>query len=136
MDSTEQRLEVRIDWSEVDAFGHVNNLAILKYAQAARVHFLDAIGLMQSQAEEGVGPILASINGQFFKPLFFPGNVTVLSKVTEIKNTSFVMLHQIRDEVNEIAAEVRDVIVYYDFRTEKKKPIPEDLKESLQETRL
>ena len=28
--STQMRL--RIDWSEVDSFGHVNNLAILRYA--------------------------------------------------------------------------------------------------------
>lgn len=75
------KLELRIDWSEIDLFGHVNNLAILKYVQAARVNYLESIGLMQLQAETGIGPILASISSQFRKPLFYPGSVTVYSKV-------------------------------------------------------
>jgi acyl-CoA thioesterase FadM len=45
------KLELRIDWSDIDLFGHINNLAILRYVQAARVNYLEIIGLMQSQAE-------------------------------------------------------------------------------------
>ena len=33
-------MKLRIDWSEVDSFGHVNNLAILRYAQTARIHYM------------------------------------------------------------------------------------------------
>jgi acyl-CoA thioester hydrolase len=98
------KLELRIDWSDIDLFGHVNNLAILKYVQAARVLYLEAIGLMQSQSENKTGPILANINCQFRKPLFYPGKVTVYSKVDEIKNTSFRIHHAIYDDHNEIAA--------------------------------
>jgi acyl-CoA thioester hydrolase len=46
------KLELRIDWSEIDLFGHVNNLAILKFTQAARVNYLERIGLMQLKEEE------------------------------------------------------------------------------------
>jgi hypothetical protein len=47
MNESKVKLELRIDWSEIDLFGHVNNLAILKYIQAARVNYLEKIGLMQ-----------------------------------------------------------------------------------------
>ncbi len=89
MDDFSLQLQLRIDWSEIDLFGHVNNLAILKYIQSARVNYLEQIGLMQMQAEEKNWPVLASLTSQFRKPLFYPGQVTVHSKVDLIKNTSF-----------------------------------------------
>lgn len=122
------KLTLRIDWSEIDLFGHVNNLAILKYVQAARVNYLEAIGLMQSQSEAKIGPILASTGCQFRKPLFYPGQVTVYSKVNYIKNTSFRFQHLIYNEQNEIAAEAYDIIVFYDFIKNVKATIPNELK--------
>jgi acyl-CoA thioester hydrolase len=40
MDDYKVKSEIRIDWSEIDLFGHINNLAIMKYVQTARVRFL------------------------------------------------------------------------------------------------
>ncbi len=82
------KLEIRIDWSEIDFFGHVNNVAILKYVQSVRVNYLENIGLMQSQAETKIGPIFASTSCQFHKPLYYPGQITIYSNVDYIKNTS------------------------------------------------
>lgn len=122
------KLTLRIDWSEIDLFGHVNNLAILKYVQAARVNYLEAVGLMQSQAEAGIGPILALTGCQFRKPLFYPGQVTVYSKVDYIKNSSFQLRHLIYNDHNEIAAEARDIIVLYDFTKNVKVAISNELR--------
>ena len=36
MDDFKVKFEIRIDWSEIDLFGHINNLAIMNYVQAAR----------------------------------------------------------------------------------------------------
>lgn len=124
-------LKLRIDWSELDVFGHVNNLEIMKYAQAARVIFLDNAGLMQMQKEYGKGPILASIHTQFLKPLFFPGTVTVITKVDYIKTSSFKLIHQIFNDKNELAAEAHDIIVFYNFKKQHKLMIPNDLREKI-----
>jgi YbgC/YbaW family acyl-CoA thioester hydrolase len=86
MNDFSMKLELRIDWSELDAFGHVNNLEIMKYVQTARVKYLEKVGLMQLQSQENIGPILASIHCQFRKPLFYPGQVIVRSKVEYIKS--------------------------------------------------
>lgn len=129
MNDYPSKLTLRIDWSEIDNFGHVNNLAILKYVQAARVNYLEVVGLMQSQAEAKIGPILASTGCQFRKPLFYPGEVTVYSKVDYIKNTSFRFQHLIYNDQNEIAAEAQDIIVLYDFEKRIKISIPVELRE-------
>jgi acyl-CoA thioester hydrolase len=131
MDQYPLKMEVRIDWSEIDAFGHVNNLAILKYVQAARVKYLETIGLMQSQAEIKIGPILASTSCQYRKPLFYPGQVTVHSTVDAIKNTSFRMCHVVHNERSEIVAEAQDILVLFNFDKQTKLAIPDDLRQRI-----
>jgi acyl-CoA thioester hydrolase len=118
-------LQLRIDWSDLDAFGHVNNLAILRYAQTARVHLLEEIGMMQAQAEEGIGPVLASTNCQFRKQLFYPGQVSVHTRIEQVKNTSFHLRHRILDDGQDLIAESHDVLVMIDFRSNAKLGIPQ-----------
>lgn len=122
------KLQLRIDWSELDVFGHVNNLEIIKYVQSARVNYLESVGLMQMQSEAKMGPILASVGCQFRKPLFFPGFVTVYSKVDYVKNTSFRIHHEVYNEKDELAAEAHDIIVFYDFVKNVKRTIPDDIR--------
>jgi len=131
MDDFKVKFEIRIDWSEIDLFGHINNLAIMKYVQAGRVHYLELSGLMQMQTELKKGPILASASCQFRKPLFYPGKVTVYSKVEGIKKTSFQLRHLIKNDENEIIAEALDVIVFYDFNKNSKEIIHAELRERL-----
>jgi acyl-CoA thioester hydrolase len=131
MNDFSTKLELRIDWSEIDLFEHVNNVAISKYIQAARVNYLEIIGLMQLQSETKIGPILASTNCQFRKPLFYPGQVTIYSKVDLIKNTSFIIKHVIYNEKNEICVEAQDIIVFFDFNNNTKLIIPNDIREKI-----
>ncbi|HEY5592813.1 MAG TPA: acyl-CoA thioesterase [Paludibacter sp.] len=131
MENFSLKLELRIDWSEIDLFGHVNNLSILQYVQSARVNYLEAIGLMPSNSEIKIGPILASTSCQFRKILFYPGNVTVCSKVDLIKNTSFRLLHEIRNDQDEISAEAHDIIVLYNFDKNSKLLISDQMKKRI-----
>jgi acyl-CoA thioester hydrolase len=88
--------------------------------------------LMQLQAEKKKGPILASMNSQFRKPLFFPGDVIIFSKVEWIKNSSFSLKHEVVNGNNEIAAEVQDVIVFYDFIKNIKLNLPLEIREKIE----
>ena len=133
MENPSLKLELRIDWSEIDLFGHVNNLSILQYIQSARVNYLEAIGLMPSNSEIKIGPILASTTCQFRKILFYPGNVTVYSKVDRIKNTSFRILHEIRNDQDEISAEAHDIIVLYNFDKNSKLLISDQIKKKIED---
>ena len=127
------RLELRIDWGELDVLGHVNNLQIMKYVQAARVNHLEKVGISQLHAKQNVGAILASIHTQFLKPLFYPGNVTVFSRVEYIKTSSFKIHYEIYNDKNELAAEAQDILVLYDFDRKHKLAIPSDLRKKFEE---
>jgi acyl-CoA thioester hydrolase len=130
--STSMRL--RIDWSELDSFGHVNNLAILRYAQTARLNYMEATGMMRYHTETGIGPVLASTSCQFKKQLFYPGYVTVNSRVDHIKNTSFHMRHMVLNEDQECVAEMDDVLVMFDYKKNIKQSIPEIFRKKMTKT--
>jgi acyl-CoA thioester hydrolase len=72
--------------------------------------------------------MLASANFSFRKPLFYPGNIVVKTRMEFIKNTSFGFQHIMLDEKEEIAMEAHDVMVMFDFNTNEKINFPENLK--------
>lgn len=121
-------IQLRIDWSEIDSFGHINNLAILRYVQSARVQLLEMLGLMPL---ENISAVVAAISCQFRRPLYYPGDVTVRSKVGEIKTTSFAIKHEVFDDKGECAAEAEDIMVLFDFREGTKVALPDGLKSRL-----
>ena len=123
------KLDLRIDWSEMDMFGHVNNVSFFKYIQAARVNYWETIGLNKLNQQKNIAPILASVNMDFKKPLHFPGNISIHTKMLFIKNTSFSFQHQILDHEGNIAAEATDVMVLVDQNTNEKVIFPSEIRE-------
>ena len=125
-------LTLRIDWSELDLFGHVNNVMIFKYIQASRVNYWDVMGLSQQFSSTRIGPILANTTCKFIKPLHYPGKVTIKASVTFIKNTSFGISHRLFNENNELVAEAEDVVVQYNFNTNEKTQLTEALRKEIE----
>lgn len=109
------KLQLRLDWSEMDLFGHINNVMYFKFIQASRVNYWEQVGFMSRYFKEKIGPILVSSGCQFSKPLFYPDNITVEVRVEFMKTTSIGLHHRILNGEQELCAEAHDVIVLYDF---------------------
>lgn len=125
-----QKLQLRIDWGDMDLLGHVNNVSIIRYLQAGRVMFMAAIGL-PAFAGMKTGPIEAATEIQFRKQLRFPGNVTVCTTVREVKNTSIILDHEIYDDAGELAVSAMEVIVHFDFVNQVKIPLTDELRANI-----
>ena len=124
-------LTLPIDWNDTDALGHINNLAILRYAQSARVVVSDRMGMPANG--QGIGPILASIQCRFFHPLYYPGTVTIRSRILSVRTTSFVLENEILDDEGRLAARTRDLVVCYHYQEKHKVPLPAPVKAAIQE---
>ena len=122
-------LTLPIDWNATDALGHINNLAIMRYAQSARVVVSDRMGLVADG--QGIGPILASIQCRFFHPLYYPGTVTIRSRILSVRTTSFVLENEILDQEGRLAARTQDLIVCYHYQEKHKVPLPQDVREKI-----
>lgn len=125
------KISLRIDWSELDVFGHVNNLAFNKYAQAARLSYVDTIGLMELHKTQNIGFMVAETNCQFKKEVLFPGNIHIQTKIDFVKNTSFALEHIMTNDNDELVAIAKDVLVVFDFNKKEKVLIPLTIKEKI-----
>jgi acyl-CoA thioester hydrolase len=120
-------------WGDHDAFGHVNNLAYLRWCESARVEYLMRIGLWPSLPPAGIGPILASVSCDYKRPLTFPDTVCIGTRVTRIGNRSFQMQHRVVSQaLDTVAAEVDSTIVVFDYGTNKTVPVPESCRTAIE----
>jgi acyl-CoA thioester hydrolase len=126
------QLTLRLDWSEQDLYGHINNVSYFKYQQASRVNFWEAVGITAQDGKSGLGPMLAAVNMRFIKPLHYPGMVRIETSVVFIKNTSFGLMHQMYNERGELCAQGEDVVVAFDYRAGEKREIASDLRAMLE----
>lgn len=127
-----QKLKLRIDWGDLDLLGHVNNVSIIRYLQAGRVMFAENVGL-RVFAGMKTGPIEAATSIQFRKQLRYPGEVTVATGVSEVKNTSVILCHRIYDDAGDAAVEASEVIVHFDFEKQTKIPLTGELRQRIEE---
>lgn len=77
-----------------------------------------------------VVPIIHS-EAKYRKPLTYGQTVTVELKVTNLKNSSFELQYECKNEKGDLCAEVKTVHVLIDKTTWKKKPLPAHIKKSL-----
>ena len=120
-------------WGDPDAFGHVNNLAYLRWCESARVEYLMRIGLWPSLPPAGIGPILASVSCDYKRPLTFPDTVWIGTRVTRIGNRSFQMQHRVVSKaLDTVAAEVDSTIVVFDYGRNETVPVPESCRTAIE----
>ena len=109
------KLEHRVSWGEMDAFGHVNNANYLRWFESARIAYFEkiAISISASDVKPWV-PILARATVDFRKPVTYPDTVTLEATVTKLGNTSFTMAYRAVSAALGLAAEGEGVVVVLD----------------------
>jgi len=123
-----------VQWGEMDAFQHVNNVSYFRYFENARLAYFEKFDIIGFMTRKGVGPILAATSCRFKTPLTYPDTVLVATKVTTIKEDRFMMDYRVVSTKNQkVAAEADCVIVTFDYRENKKVPVPEELRRLIME---
>src|SRR5687768_7257437 len=120
-------VEIPIAWGDMDAFGHVNNIMFFRYFETARIEFLYRVGFRGDDGRPG--PILASTQCRFRRPLDFPDTVLVGVRVAELAEDRFTHEYRIVSvKAEEVAAEGNGVVVAYDYAARTKTVIPDDVR--------
>jgi acyl-CoA thioester hydrolase len=112
--------KTKIDWSEMDLFGHVNNVAYFKYFQSARVHFLSYLGINTSNPKDAQSFVVAECFCNYHQPLYYPVDIEIQTSVIWIKNSSFQLQHQILNSQSALCATGKDVVVLFDYSKNEK----------------
>ncbi len=127
-------IEWPVAWGEMDAFGHVNNIYYFRYFESARIAYFERIAFMETMERTGVGPILAATRCRFRAPLRYPDKLFIGARVTEMGEDRFLMEYRVvSGSSGRVAAEGDGLIVAYDYRENRKAPIPEEIRRRIEE---
>ena len=125
-------LTQRVIWGEMDAFNHVNNVAYFRYFESARIASMEEIGIMDHLSQHQIGPIMASTSCRYKAPLTYPDTIHIGVKNTDIGDDRYTQHYFIYSEkLDRIVTEGEGLIVFYDFKTNKKTDIPIAIRENL-----
>ena len=113
------RVDVPLRWSDMDAYGHVNNVQFLRLLEDARVIGFQAwFGQDRSLLDEGV--LVARHEIEYLAPLKFrPAPISVDMWATKISGASFDLAYEVRDPAEvgtTLYARAETTLVAYDFR--------------------
>ena len=73
-----------VEWGDMDAFGHVNNVVYYDYAQRARIHYLEQLQLFDNRTYS----VLAASSCQYYKSVVFPDTLWIGVRSKKVGNTS------------------------------------------------
>ncbi|MFD3451016.1 acyl-CoA thioesterase [Streptomyces sp. NPDC058691] len=85
-------------WSDMDAFGHVNNVVFLRYLEEARVDFMFRLAPGEGSASFTGGSVIARHEIDYLRPLVHRHEpVTVETWVTKVGAASMTVAYEIKD---------------------------------------
>lgn len=121
-------------WGDMDSYQHVNNVVYFRYFENGRLEYFRRIGWFEIEEATGIGPILASTQARFRRPLTYPDTIHIGTRLLEMKEDRFTIEHRIvSDALNDVATEGQGMLVSFHYATSKKMPLPEELKKRIRE---
>ncbi len=127
------KVEHRVQWGEMDAFGHVNNANYLRWFESARIAYFEKIAVsVGAQDTSPWIPILARATVDFRKPVTYPDVVSIEASVTKFGTTSFTMSYRATSQSLGVAAEGEAIVVLLDPATGQKTPVPGPLRTAIE----
>ena len=131
------RVNVPLRWSDMDAYGHVNNVQFLRLLADARViGFEEGFGQDRSVLSEGI--LVARHEIEYLAPLLFRvAPIAVEMWPTRIGGAGFDLGYEVRDgrdgeQGETVFARAETTLVLYDFATARPRRMDDSLRAVLQ----
>lgn len=131
--SPDSRYDLRVRFSDVDVYGHVNNVKYFEYFQEARIAYMRRLWEKLPAGTPEVAMVLAQMDVDYRVPILFrPESYAVDSWVSHVGRSSFVIESQILDG-DRLLSRARVVLVTFDAATQRSAPAPEAYRTLLRE---
>lgn len=126
-------VEVPVRWSDMDAYGHVNNVQYLRYLEEARVHaFREWFGQDRSLLDEGV--LVARSEIDYLAPLSYSYEPALVEMwCSRISGASFDIAYVVRRRGGDVTyAHAESTLVAYDLAEGRPRRLGESERRALQ----
>jgi acyl-CoA thioester hydrolase len=123
--------QIPIRWGDMDAYQHVNNTVYFRYAEQARVEWLEHVGY--TVLPQGTAPVVINASCTFLLPMNYPGTVDLRLYSGVPGRSSFETYYEMRLAGDDkLYCEGQAKVVWMDPATGKSVPIPEVLRKLLE----
>lgn len=123
---------IAVRWGDMDALGHVNNTVYFRYAEQARIEWLEALGITDIVAVDA-GPVIVNASCTFFRPVTYPATVEIRTLIGKPGRSSLPTFYEMRcvgnGDDDTLYAEGAAKIVWWNPRTGKSLPLPDFIRE-------
>lgn len=121
-----------VQWGDMDAAQHINNLVYMKWAESARIKVFEHYFGNTFDFSKGIGPILAWQDCKYIFPMTYPDTAIIGVKIVEVLSDRFIMETAVFSKKhNRIASFGQQTIMAYDYGALKKVALPEVWEEGL-----
>ena len=118
-----------VRFSDVDVYGHVNNVKYFEYYQEARIDFFRSV---RSEHEPHLATVVAQIDVDYRRPILFrPEPYVVRTWVTRVGTSSYTLASDICDD-HTVLSRAKAVLVAFDMTAQRSRPLSEAERQVLQ----
>lgn len=121
----------QVIFRDVDAFGHVNNAVYLTYFEWARAQMWFALNGLQGEPTD-IGFIVARAEIDFMLQIAMEP-IEIRVRISEMRNTSFDTVYELRLADGRLAATGKVVVVLFDWKNQRKTPISDELRRKVEQ---
>ena len=120
--------ECHVRFSDVDVYGHVNNVKYFEYYQEARIAFVLSLSGDGYDAQSSMRQVVARIDVDYKRPILFrPEPYVVETWVTRIGTSSYDLSCRIVDAEGDTLYSKADVsLVAFDLGTQRSRPLTDE----------
>ena len=112
-----------IQWGEMDAFNHLNNVVYYRYAESARIAYLQALGMFDGN----MVTVLAQSSCQYLRPVTYPDTLLLGVRCRRLGTTSIVIEYSYYSRAQQaVVATAEAVVVRLNSSAEQKLPWTDD----------
>lgn len=127
-------LPIEVRFADLDVLGHLNNAKYLTYAEQGRILYVQQVCHWEGDWQS-LGMILARTEIDYRLPIAFGESVVMYVRCSRIGGKSFDleyrMTRQKGDAAPEIAANIKTVMVCYDYIKASSIPVPQGWREAM-----
>jgi acyl-CoA thioester hydrolase len=131
VDAVRYTVQVPMRWSDMDAYGHVNNVVFLQYFEMARVDLFFERASLEERTGLRRGTVVAAHDIQYKLPVVYsPRPLDVQIWVSEVRAAAFRCHYEVFDHEN-LAVTGSTLLVPFDFSFNRPRRLTPDEKEFL-----
>src|SRR5699024_5640498 len=132
-DSFSFSIDIDIRFSEVDMFGHMNNVASFAYFEEARIKLMQHVGIYTEFNGNEV-PVVGDLQCDYHKQVYFGETLTLYVKIASIGNSSMDIHYMGVKPDGQVALTGRGVVINMDKKSGRSAPISDEYRQKIEQS--